>query len=140
MTWIQKRIWSTWKLELSMGATNRLYYREMEIYHKKELWLLILTFITIIETNLPLIFISKNCLITIILVWQQSICYQGLVTYNVYMWFFQYKILNNAVFLNKNFIFLEWSHLHFFISLIYTVKYFLTHFMNVTVLNAYGRT
>ena len=62
-----------------------------------------------------------------------------LVTHNTYMRSFQYKILNNILYLNKKF--------HIFgikssplCSVIYTAKLHCTYFMNATVLNVYGRT
>ena len=61
-----------------------------------------------------------------------------LVTHNTYMRSFQYKILNNILYLNKK--------LHIFgikssplLSVIYTTKLHFTYFKNATVLNFYGR-
>ena len=57
------------------------------------------------------------------------------VTYNSYMRSFQYKILSNALFLNKKLHTLEESHLHCVLSVIYTTKHLFTYFMTVTVSN-----
>ena len=55
-----------------------------------------------------------------------------LATYNTYMRSLQYKLLNNVLFLNK-------KRLHHVPSVIYATKHLYTYFMNVVVLNAYGR-
>ena len=61
-----------------------------------------------------------------------------LITYNTYMRSFQYKILKNALFLNKKRYTLEESHLLCVLFVIYTTKHLIIYFMNVIVLNAYG--
>ena len=62
-----------------------------------------------------------------------------LATYNTYMQSFQYKLLNNVLFLNKKLhIFgIKPSPLYSFCNLY--DKHLYTYFMNVIVLNAYGR-
>ena len=63
--------------------------------------------------------------------WAAMYMLPHLVKHNTYMQSFQYKILNNILSL-KNFFFL-------LLSVIYTAKHLFTYFMNVTVLNVYGR-
>ena len=60
---------STWKLLLSMGATNKLYFKKRKFFVKK-------------AYENAASFIIKD--------------------HNTSMWSFQYKILNNVLFLNKN--------------------------------------
>ena len=54
-----------------------------------------------------------------------------LITCNTYKRSFQYKILNNVLFLNK-------SHLLCVLFVIYTMKHLIIYFMNVIVLNVCG--
>ena len=61
-----------------------------------------------------------------------------LVTHNTNMRSFQYKILDNILHLNKKTSYC--CHLHCALSVIYTTKLHFTYFMNVTLLNVYGRT
>ena len=63
--------------------------------------------------------------------WAAMYMLPHLVKHNTYMQSFQYKILNNILSL-KNFFFI-------LLSVIYTAKHLFTYFMNVTVLNVYGR-
>ena len=63
--------------------------------------------------------------------WAAMYMLPHLVKHNTYLQSFQYKILNNILSL-KNFFFL-------LLSVIYTAKHLFTYFMNVTVLNVYGR-
>ena len=77
---------------------------------------------------------------TLILARQQSLCYPHLVMGNTYMRSFQYKILNNVLFLNKKlYTFgIKPSPLCSFCNLYDETPF--TYFMNVTVLNVYGWT
>ena len=61
------------------------------------------------------------------------------VTYNTYMWSFQYEILNNVVFLNKKFHTFRIKSYPLFSSCNLYDDLF-TYFMNVIVWNVYGRT
>ena len=63
--------------------------------------------------------------------WAAMYMLPHLVKHNTCMQSFQYKILNNILSL-KNFFFI-------LLSVIYTAKHLFTYFMNVTVLNVYGR-
>ena len=61
-----------------------------------------------------------------------------LITYNACMRLFQYKILNNVLFLNKKLHTFGISHLLCDLFVIYTMEHLIIYFMNVIVLNAYG--
>ena len=79
--------------------------------------------------------------------WAKIYLLPCLVAYNTYMRYFQYKLLNRVLFLNKKLhtfgtkssSLLEQSHTHYVPSAIYATKQLYKYFMNVIILNEYGQ-
>ena len=63
-----------------------------------------------------------------------------LATYNTYMESFQYKLLNNVLFLNKKLHIFGIKSFHYVPSVTFETKQLYTYFMNVLILNAYGQS
>ena len=93
-----------------------------------------------VQNNFSLIFISKICLMTIILTGQQSTCYHVLLHIIPICDLFTAKSQAIFYFSIKNFILLEKSYLHRVLSVIYRTKTLFVYFMNMIVVNVYGRT